>query len=978
MKPPARKQHTRFVKLLLPLSSLLALYALFFFMLPGVEVGLAGPASGGLIYQDFEGSGDVGWAGPNCDARLTESSEPVHQGEYSWRISCWGDPFENYVYAHYKGGTWHTDLLGENNDRLTFWTYSSPTGGGAGTDVTIGVKFFDHSNYETEGFEVWSTNTAHNGEWTKLTILFDQLPNDLELDDIDKIEFKFYWPGTYYLDDIQAVREDRSYQSFEPSKRSLPITDTEEFGWVWNVPTDTYTLSDEQVHEGDYAWKTVFNNYWAGTGIKSEQEYLAPRIVTGGQTFWHIDLDPEFNDRLSFWVYALPLNGLDNNLNIQFYDHSAHNTDETKVEYWTNQPAIYGQWTQITIPFSDILEIAPDLTLTDINKLQFQVYWPGTYYFDQIEAASSVPNWDSCSLKDSILTWESDYPLNGYTLQENFHTGDHNDSRWMTVTTGTATTYTIPHVSQVWYRVRAEEIEDNNHEVPFKSAWSKVLAYNAPVVVINKARLVNEQALEWTELSQATSYEMESSPNSSGPWTQIYAGPYPADPLAAAVNTWYRVRTLSGTDTGIWSPPQRKPDPSGQDYLRAVGATIREENGTGYSVTLRGVNLGGYLLIESWMNEWSADDDYSIRQELETRFGEEGRDALIEIYRDAFLTEADFDIMIHMGLQFVRLPLYYVDLQDEDGNLLPSGFERIDWVVNTSADRGIYVLLDLHGAPGSQSREFHTGRMDYNMLFTDTVTGTMYQTRTVELWEAIAERYKDNPMVMGYDLLNEPTGVIADPNSGTPTEVGKIKLWDFYDTLYDAIRAIDPNHIIMMEGIWDWDTLPDPYSYGWENVVYQFHYYCPQNNNGDPCWTGLAYEDYVQAHKDFINSKIDMANSYQDTYQVPVMIGEFNAYDSRETWEYYLEKFNQQGWSWAIWNYKVASPNSRWGLLTNLSHAADDQPVFSTDPYALLETKLSEPFDTVCRYTKNYSLVGIVKSASFPYSVYLPFIVKAP
>ena len=937
-------------------------------------------SQGGLIYQDFEGS-TPGWPGPDCEVRFSISPpEPVHSGDQSWRIDC--TEVWNYVYVQYMGGDWHTDLLGEKNDRLTFWIYALPGGDGAGTDNPVAVRFYDHDAYHTVGFEVWTTYTAHYGKWTKLTVLFDQLPNDLNLGDIDKIEFKNRWPGTYYIDDIQAVREDRIYQSFEPYKRSLSITDTDEFGWSWFYPTSTVALSegDDPVYEGEHSWKLIVGQNMHGTGIKSEQEYLFPRVVTGTQSFWHVDLDPEFNDRLSFWFYALPLNGLDNNVNVQFFDHLTHTivisdqiTVTDKVEYWTNQAAVYGQWTQITIPFSEVnRSLAPDSTslkLNNIDKIQFQVYWPGTYYIDKIEAVGSMPEWDNSLLRDGVLKWSTGRPLDQYRLQENTVTGDLRDGNWVDVYTGTGTSYDIPHISRVWYRVRAEDVESADNEVPFVSAWSEVLEYNAPAVVINKAKLVGEQELEWTNLSQAISYEVESSPNRAGPWTQIYAGPYPIVPLTATVNTWYRVRARSGTETTAWSPAQRKPYSSTQDFLRAVGTTIREAYGAGITVTLRGVNLGGYLLIEPWMNDWSGDDpplgdDYSIRKVLEERVEDgqliTGTQLITETYQDAFLTEADFDIIMRMSLRVVRLPLYYVDLQDEDGNPLSYGFERIDWVVNASADRGIYVLLDLHGAPGSQSIEAHTGRKNYNMLCTDTVTGTMYQTRTVELWEEIARRYKDNPAVMGYDLLNEPTGC------------EKTELWDLYDRLYDAIRAIDTNHIIMMEGIWDWDTLPDPKDYGWENVVYQFHYYCP----GDRCSSDLPYDDYVQAHKDFINDKIDMANLYQDVYQVPAMIGEFNAYDSREAWEYYLAKFNEQGWSWTLWSYKVAPSQYHWGLLADLSHSDDDIPVFRVDSDSELARKLSEPFDTVSRYVPNYSLVGIVRRACLSHAVYLPIVLK--
>ncbi|MCP4541292.1 MAG: carbohydrate-binding protein, partial [Chloroflexi bacterium] len=244
---------------------------------------------------------------------------------------------------------------------------------------------------------------------------------------------------------------------------------------------------------------------------------------------------------------------------------------------------------------------------------------------------------------------------------------------------------------------------------------------------------------------------------------------------------------------------------------------------------------------------------------------------------------------------------------------------------------------------------------DYNKLFQGSgAEQAEFQARTVELWEAIAERYKDNPTVMGYDLLNEPTGVITDYQ----------RLWDFYDQLYDAIRDIDPNHIIVMEAIWDLNTLPEPSVYTWTNVVYQLHTYCPW------CEDWPDYDDQVEAHEQFVTDRISWTQGTRDAFTspIPIMIGEFHAYDSRDVWEHYLERFNDLGWSWTAWTYKMAIPNSKWGFLTDRYYDPEQVPNFVTDTYTTLQTKLSEQFGTPDRYRPNESLVGIVERyANDPY-----------
>jgi hypothetical protein len=277
----------------------------------------------------------------------------------------------------------------------------------------------------------------------------------------------------------------------------------------------------------------------------------------------------------------------------------------------------------------------------------------------------------------------------------------------------------------------------------------------------------------------------------------------------------------------------------------------------------------------------------------------------------------------------------------------------------------------LHGAPGAQSEECCTGRCDYNKLFQGTeAEQALFQARTVELWEAIANHYKNNTTVIGYDLLNEPTGVIS---SGVPTHGELRRLWEFYDRLYDAIRnTVSDTHIIVMEAIWDLNTLPKPSKYGWENVVYQLHTYCSWCEDEHQ-----TYTETVEAHKQFVEDKIALVQNYQDGcgYQVPIMIGEFHAYRSRDTWEYYLERFNDMGWGWAIWTYKMAIPNSTWGLLTDRYYDPGEVPIFWHEDYNELEDKLSEQFGTLTRYMPNETLVDIVKRhVNEPYTLTEPCI----
>ena len=90
-----------------------------------------------------------------------------------------------------------------------------------------------------------------------------------------------------------------------------------------------------------------------------------------------------------------------------------------------------------------------------------------------------------------------------------------------------------------------------------------------------------------------------------------------------------------------------------------------------------------------------------------------------------------------------------------------------------------------------------------------------YQDQTVYLWEQVAAHYRGEPAVAAYDLLNEPGG---DFKSTGVTQ------WEFFDRAYRAVRAVDPEHIVMMESCWNPENLPVPDRYGWQNVAYQYHF----------------------------------------------------------------------------------------------------------------------------------------------------------
>lgn len=352
---------------------------------------------------------------------------------------------------------------------------------------------------------------------------------------------------------------------------------------------------------------------------------------------------------------------------------------------------------------------------------------------------------------------------------------------------------------------------------------------------------------------------------------------------------------ISGKITGITQVSAREALGS-NDFLKVNGTQIRKQKGTGDIVYLRGTNAGGWLVQEDWMNPTNASDQKTMMTTLANRFGASKRDELVSTYENNYWTTQDFDNCAEMGMSVIRLPFTYMNLCDDNGNLKSNAFDRLDWFVQNCSQRGMYVILDMHGAFGSQNGMDHSGEInDGKKLYYNQSN----KDKTLNLWKKIAEHFKGNPAVAAYDILNEP-GIKAAATYSLH--------WDFYNEIYNTIRSKDSNHIIIMESCWDADNLPRPSQYGWTNVAYEYHYYP---------WSAQNSSD---AQKSYFSSKVsDIANH---NYGVPTFVGEFTCFEQAEGWKAAMSTFNGQGWHWTTWSYKVTG-NSSWGIYNHNPEKVD-------------------------------------------------------
>lgn len=356
--------------------------------------------------------------------------------------------------------------------------------------------------------------------------------------------------------------------------------------------------------------------------------------------------------------------------------------------------------------------------------------------------------------------------------------------------------------------------------------------------------------------------------------------------------------------------------------LRAEGNSLKNQNNE--TIVLRGCNLGSWLIFEPWMSPMDCSgikDDYTAREVLEKRFGFDKAEALIDIYQEHYVTTEDLDNIKAAGLNCIRLPFWYGNLQTEDGKWLKDGFKRIDWCVTEAGKRGIYTILDLHGAPGGQSPGESTGRIrkpEHNGMQADFWTNEKQLIRTIEIWQKVVSRYKGRPEVAAYDVLNEPFGAPS-----------RTKLIEVYDRLYKSIREIDPQTIISFETCWSgkenntnygwgWNVLPDPQEHAWKQVLYQLHNYE---------WDWKSEEKQISSTDRQIKDLLEHRK-----WQVPALMGEFNCMGHEPAWKHTIAQFEKHQMSWTMWNYKAThgSGDDSWGFY-NMRNPAPPKPDLQKD-----------------------------------------------
>ncbi len=343
-----------------------------------------------------------------------------------------------------------------------------------------------------------------------------------------------------------------------------------------------------------------------------------------------------------------------------------------------------------------------------------------------------------------------------------------------------------------------------------------------------------------------------------------------------------------------------------QVFLKADGQKI--VNGKGENILLRGIGLGGWMLQEGYMlGLRNTGQQHEIRKRIEKLLSKEQTDEFYEVWLQNHTTKADIDSLKAWGFNSVRLPMHYnlytlpVEAEPVAGSdtWLTKGFALTDSLLSWCKANDMYLILDLHAAPGGQGN-------DLNISDRDSTKPSLWQSeankrKTVALWQQLAARYANEPNIGGYDIINEPNWGfedLANDRNGLKEQKNE-PLKKLLVDVTNAIRAVDKNHLIIIEGN------------GWGN-----------NYNGiltEGLWDknmALSFHKYWNYNDE---KSIEHIIQYRNKLNVPVWLGESG--ENSNVWftqAVHLLESNNIGWAW--WPLKKLGANNVLQVNSNLNY----------------------------------------------------------
>lgn len=344
-------------------------------------------------------------------------------------------------------------------------------------------------------------------------------------------------------------------------------------------------------------------------------------------------------------------------------------------------------------------------------------------------------------------------------------------------------------------------------------------------------------------------------------------------------------KTASDTETAATDLPR-------EAFVRVDGQNLVAPDGS--RLFIRGTNLGNWLNPEGYMFGFQRSTSPRLINEMFCELaGDDFTASFWKTFKDNYITRADIEFIAAQGANTVRVPFHYKLFTDEDYMGLSSeqdGFARIDSVVDWCADNGMYVILDMHDCPGGQTGDNIDDSYGYPGLFE---SGTS-QRRFIDIWTEIAAHYRNEPAILGYELMNEPIAHYFDNK-----EELNAMLEPLQKQAVAAIRTVDPNHIILLGGA-QWNSNFEPFTDSTydDNIMYTCHryggpataeaiasYIAFRDSTGLPMYMGEIGHNTDQWQSDFVD--VMVANNIGYTFWPYKKIENscMNAYSRPEGWQ---------------------------------------------------------------------------------------------
>ncbi|WP_137864166.1 MULTISPECIES: cellulase family glycosylhydrolase [unclassified Sphingomonas] len=341
---------------------------------------------------------------------------------------------------------------------------------------------------------------------------------------------------------------------------------------------------------------------------------------------------------------------------------------------------------------------------------------------------------------------------------------------------------------------------------------------------------------------------------------------------------------------------------SAQTFLRTDGQRIVDESGK--EVLLRGMGLGGWMLQEGYMlqlGQLGSGQQHRIRAAIADLIGEEKTAEFYRAWLDNHTRKADIDMMARWGMNSVRLPMHYdlltlpVEKEPVAGkdSWLEDGFRRIDALLAWTKANGMYLILDLHAAPGGQGNDLPIA--DRDPARPSLWQSTENRRKTIALWRELARRYADEPGIGAYDLLNEPNWDFSGPGGEHGCkETGNAPLKQLYADIAAAIRAVDKRHMLIIEGNCWGNNFQGLLPFADRNTALSFHKYWNRNDE----------------------ASIAPFLALRETYDMPLWLGE-SGENSNVWFRDAISLVEKHGIGWAFWPLKKIGFNNPYEIVPN-------------------------------------------------------------